>query len=356
MKITRRDFLRMAAYSAAAAGASQLDLFKLNQALAATRPPVIWFEGLGDSGCVVSLANYFDGVSAGIESVLLNNIDLKFESVLMGASGQMAINAAKAVYDNYTTTPYILVLTGALSALNGYAIVGEDTSTGGLGVMNVVDAFNRWQQRAAYCIFVGACACYGGVNSIGGNEFHNVPEASPPTHNGSISYPTTRNTNFNAGKSIFIPGCPVHPDWLVLTIVHILVNNALPPKSSASYYRPRYVQLSGSTGPKTYLFESKTSDINALGTVHEQCPRKPQHDVGNFADSVGDPVKCLRAVGCRGTETYADCPTRGWNSTGTNGNGKWCTAPGINHMCIGCSQPMFPAVPFNRKINNITFP
>jgi len=87
-EISRRDFLKMAAYAAAAAGATQFDMFKLNQALAAGgRPPVIWFEGLGDSGCVVSLANYFDGTSAGIESVLLNSIDLKFESVLMGHPG-----------------------------------------------------------------------------------------------------------------------------------------------------------------------------------------------------------------------------------------------------------------------------
>ena len=109
MKITRRDFLRMAAYSAAAVGATQFDMFKLNEALAAGKPPVIWFEGLGDSGCVVSLANYFDGTSAGIESVLLNNIDLKFESVLMGASGQMAIDAAKAVYNNTMQRPRIFL-------------------------------------------------------------------------------------------------------------------------------------------------------------------------------------------------------------------------------------------------------
>ncbi len=103
----------------------------------------------------------------------------------MGASGQMAIDAAKAVYNNYATTPYILVLTGALSELNGYAIVGEDTSTGGLGVMNVVDAFSRWEQRAKAVLFVGACATYGGVNTIGGNEFNNVPQAALPNHSGA---------------------------------------------------------------------------------------------------------------------------------------------------------------------------
>ena len=373
MKITRRDFLRMAAYSAAAVGATQFDMFKLNQALAAGKPPVIWFEGLGDSGCVVSLANYFDGASSGIESVLLNSIDLKFESVLMGASGQMAIDAAKAVYNNYATTPYILVLSGALSELNGYAIVGDDTSTGGLGVMNVVDAFSRWEQRAKAVLFVGACACYGGVNTIGGNEFHNVPQAGVPIHNNGVSYLGTRNTNYNGPKSVYIPGCPAHPDWTVLTMVHIIQRwaqtapaNFMP--SRDVYRRPNYVQLSGNAGPKTYLFQNKTgpsaetADPAALGTVHEQCPRKPQHDLGNFAACVGDvnvattipggdpQLKCMRQVGCRGIETYADCPTRGWNSTGTNGNGKWCTAKGINHLCIGCSQPIFPAVPFNRQI------
>jgi hydrogenase small subunit len=309
---------------------------------------VIWFEGLGDSGCVVSLANYFDGTSAGIESVLLNSIDLKFESVLMGASGQMAIDAANAVYNNYATTPYILVVTGSLAELNGYAIVGEDTSAGGLGVMNVVDAVNRWQQRAKAVIYVGACACYGGVNAIGGNEFHNVPQASLPSHVGGGTYPGTRNTNYRNNKSLMIPGCPAHPDWIVLSMLHIIQRITLaapaflPPRDI--YGRPTTVTIGTTTIP---LFQN---------TVHSQCPRKSQHDVGNFADSVGDPVKCLRAVGCRGTETYADCPTRGWNSTGTGGSGKWCTAPGINHLCIGCSQPMFPAVPFNRQITNITFP
>ena len=200
--------------------------------------------------------------------------------------------------------------------------------------MNVIDAFNRWQQRAAWRIFVGACACYGGVNMLGGNVTQNQTEASPPNHNGSASFPTTRNTYWNGSKSLFIPGCPAHPDWIILSIVHILTYSALPPVDT--YRRPK--SILGSPA----LFNA---------TVHSQCPRKPEHDLGHFAASVGDPVKCLRAVGCRGTETYADCPTRGWNSSG-----KYCTAPGINHLCIGCSQPMFPAVPFNRQINNITFP
>ncbi len=30
--------------------------------------------------------------------------------------------------------------------------------------------------------------------------------------------------NYDYTKSVFIPGCPAHPDWIVLTIVHLLTN------------------------------------------------------------------------------------------------------------------------------------
>jgi hydrogenase small subunit len=343
MKISRRDFLRMAAYTAAAVGVSDLDLIKLNEALAGTgpgtsgRPQVLWFEGLGDQGCVVSAANYFDGVSAGIESVLLNNIELRYNSVLMGASGQQAIDQANNVLANYSAKPYILILTGAISNLNNYCIVGQD----GSAQLELIDYFSKLEQRAAWVILAGSCATYGGVNMIGGNENHNVAEAIMAPHTGSAAfggYAVTRNVNYRPAKTLYIPGCPVHPDWLILSIVHILTKNALPPLDG--YRRPKTVTIGTTTIP---LF---------LNTVHSQCPRKPKHDAGQFAASVGDPVNCLASVGCRGKETYADCPTRGWNSTGN----KWCNAPGINHLCIGCSEAMFPAVPLNRQINNITYP
>jgi hydrogenase small subunit len=334
MKISRRDFLRMAAYSAAAAGITQFDMDKLNQALAAPggtgKPPVLWFEGLGDQGCIVSASNYFNG-TAGIESVLLNNIELRYNQVLMGAAGQLAIDQANAVYNAAPVTPanplppsYILILTGAISNLNGYCIVGQDNTQ----QLELIEYWNKLEARARWVIYAGSCACYGGVNMIGGNEFHNDPEAIVPNHAGTGwgGYAVTRNVNFRGQRSLFIPGCPVHPDWLILSIVHILTNNALPPVDT--YRRP--ISILGSPA----LFNA---------TIHSQCPRKPQHDAGQFAVSVGDPVNCLVKVGCRGKDTYADCPTRGW-----------CNAPGINHLCIGCSQPMFPAVPFNRQIDNIT--
>jgi len=341
MKISRRDFLRMSAYAAATAGITKLDLLKLNDAMAATgKPPVIWFEGLGDQGCVVSAANYFDGVSAGIESVLLSNIELQFNSVLMGACGDQAMAVANSVYNTAPTTPgsmppsYIFVLTGALNDIPAYCALGEDSS----GIYRLVSTYNNFHTRARWVILAGACACYGGVNSIGGNIYSNATQTLIPRHNNKGSYASPTNSytpiNWQNTKTICIPGCPVHPDWLVLTIVHLLTNGSRPPIDD--WWRPTSVTIGGTTIP---LFQN---------TVHSQCPRLAEHDAGNFADSVGDPSKCLRKVGCRGKDAYGDCPTRGWNSSG-----KYCNAPGINHLCIGCSQPLFPDVPFNRKITNI---
>ena len=340
MKITRREFLRMTAYAAAATGMSQFDILKLQKALAASGDniPVIWFEGLGDSGCVVSLANYFDGVN-GIDYHLLNTIELKFSSVLMGACGQLAIDEAEKVYQGTSPydQPFVLVLTGSITNLDGYSIVGEDSTN---GVIELIDAFSRWEERAAYVLYVGACACYGGVNTIGGNSV-NDPLVSPPTHDGPPSYPGTRNFNYDYDKSVFIPGCPAHPDWIILTIAHLLTHG-MPTRDN--YGRPITLM-----DPPVTIFGD---------TVHDHCPRKSEHDAGNFADHVGDPVKCLRKVGCRGKESYCPCPVLGWNNTDLYNSGKlaWCTAPGVNHICIGCTQPFFPDVPFNRKIKNVTFP
>jgi len=354
MKITRRQFVKMAAYAAAATGASKFDIFKLQNALAAAgdQIPVIWFEGLGDSGCVVSLANYFDGVSSGIDSVLLNSIELKFNSVLMGASGQLAIDEAEKVYQGTPPydQPYVLVVTGAISNLDGYCIVGQDTDSGNAipdGLMQMVDAVSRWQAGAAYVLYVGSCACYGGVNAIGGNNFfdgaylpdgENVTFATPPTHDINEAHGDfVQIENYDYTKSVYIPGCPAHPDWIVLTIVHLLTNGVLPD-------RDRFGR------PLTLMGQNIFAE-----TVHQNCPRKNQHDLGNFADHVGDNNKCLVKVGCRGKDTYCPCPVQGWNSADVYNSGKltYCNAPRVNHLCIGCTQPYFPDVPFNRGINNI---
>ncbi|MDA8227594.1 MAG: twin-arginine translocation signal domain-containing protein, partial [Desulfitobacterium hafniense] len=58
MQISRRDFMKWVAASAAALGLSSWDLIKVEQVLASsTSPPVIWLQGAMCTGCSVSLLN-----------------------------------------------------------------------------------------------------------------------------------------------------------------------------------------------------------------------------------------------------------------------------------------------------------
>jgi len=68
--------------------------------------------------------------------------------------------------------------------------------------------------------------------------------------------------------------------------------------------------------------------------IHENCPRRACFDEGKFALKPGD-AGCLLRLGCKGPITYADCPSRLWNSR-TN----WCIGSGA--PCIGCVEPGFP--------------
>ena len=75
------------------------------------------------------------------------------------------------------------------------------------------------------------------------------------------------------------------------------------------------------------------------------CQRRADFDAARFAANFGEPG-CLYELGCKGPVTFADCPTRMWNS-GTN----WCI--GAGSPCHGCVEPDFPdrLSPLYRKID-----
>ena len=119
-----------------------------------------------------------------------------------------------------------------------------------------------------------------------------------------------------SGKRVInIPGCPVHPDWLVGTIAYLLQNGRAP-------------ELDSLRRPKMYF----------ATTVHEQCPYRDDDD------------RCLEDKGCRGKKAKGDCPRRQWNAAVSKGYGvNWCVIAGS--PCQGCTEPGFPdsMSPFYRE-------
>ncbi|MFQ5867862.1 MAG: hydrogenase small subunit [bacterium] len=290
MDLTRREFLKICAGSAVALGISQICIPEVVEALeraAAGNPPVLWIQGAGCTGCSVSLLNT---THPKISEILLRIISLKVHPNLMSASGDGVILSMEKTAEE-AKGKYILIIEGSVPiAENGvYATVGEKN---GKPV-----SFLKWTKKlgrdAKYVMAVGTCASYGGV-----------PAGAPnPTGAKGVG-------DILGRKVINVPGCSPHPDWMVGTLVHLLLYGV--PKLDENLRPTLFYGL--------YL--------------HENCPNYSFYIHQKFAKNLSE-KGCLVKLGCKGPLTYADCPLRQWN-----GGVNWCIrafAP-----CIGCSQMEFP--------------
>jgi hydrogenase small subunit len=71
--------------------------------------------------------------------------------------------------------------------------------------------------------------------------------------------------------------------------------------------------------------------------IHERCPREEREEASRF----GQDGFCMKDLGCKGPTTHADCDLRQWNN-----KQNWCI--GVNGLCIGCTEPDFPAFPLHK--------
>jgi hydrogenase small subunit len=290
MEISRRDFLRYTVASAAALSLSAVHLTRLQDALAgATSPAVIWLSGSGCTGCSVSLLN---AVSPTIDQVLLNTISLKYHPNIMAAAGDMAVQAARSAQQ---AGGYVLVVEGAIPTASGgrYCYVWDE---GGLPV-TMASAVQSLAANASKIVAVGACASFGGI----------------PRANSSAG---AQGVGAFLGKSVInIPGCPANPDWIVGSLAQ-LVGGTTPAVDS--------------NGRPTAYFGGEV--------IHERCPRDENYQPGKLAFGVAG--ACLRNEGCKGPVSHCDCDSRKWNN-----KQNYCI--GANGLCVGCTEPNYPAFPLH---------
>lgn len=288
--LSRREFLRLCGATGAALGLTHTIKPEIIEALAPTsgQPPVVWLQGGSCSGCSVSLLN---GVQPDIASVLTKVISLEFHQTLMAAAGDKAMDILPAIKERYFGQ-YYLVVEGAVSAGDkaAYSTLGE---RGGRPVP-FIDQVKSMAAGAKAVVAVGTCAAYGGIPAAGAN-----PAGSRPV-----------SAIVKGVPLINVPGCPIHPDRVLGTLVHA-IKYGVPELDQ--YLRP------------TVFFGR---------CVHDQCERRKYFDEGKFAKRLSEPG-CLYKLGCKGPMAFNDCPTRKYNNA-TN----WCV--GANAPCIACVEPGFP--------------
>ncbi len=287
MHVTRRSFLKYCSAVSATLGLTPLDLAHLQNALAnPAAPKVIWLQGSGCTGCSISFLNYVSPTAPlSAADVLVSNINLLHHPNLSASAGNTVVEILKTALAQGN---YILIVEGGIpTAFGGNACIAWSEN----GVEKTFQqAVMELTAKAIKTICVGNCAAWGGIPAAG------------------INITAIKGVKAVTGKTtINIAGCPPHPNWIVGTIVELLQGKTV---ALDAYGRP------------ASLYSKK---------VHDSCPLKERDEIKTF----GVTGRCLKALGCRGPETMAICPTLKWNN-GVN----WCI--GANAPCIGCTNPTFP--------------
>ena len=275
---------------------------------------VVWIQAASCSGCTISVIN---STHPEISSVLLDqilpghHINLRFHATLMAGQGQPVVEILDSIVE--ATAGYILVVEGSIPLRASCCIVGKRDGQ----EVSVAQRIRELAGKAEAVIAVGTCACFGGL------------PAARPNYSKSVGVAEFFRREGIETPLINVPGCPPHPDWFLGTVAHVMLYGLPSPEDMDELARPKsfYGQL-----------------------IHESCSRRAHFDAGRFAETPSEPY-CLYLVGCRGPQTYADCPIRKWN-----GGVNWCIDN--NHPCIGCCEPEFPdgMSPFYEKTLDVHAP
>jgi hydrogenase small subunit len=285
--VPRRQFLQIFAGVAAAIGLPSTAFATVVKAVAqARRPSVIWLHFQECTGCTESLLR---AEHPTIEKLILDVISLDYHETLMAASGHQA-EAARKTAMKENKGKYVLVVEGAIPT-------GEHGVYCKIGGQTAIEMLKECAADAAAVIAIGSCASWGGMPSTSPNPTGASPVAEI------------------LGKPVVtIPGCPPNPYNFLTTVVHYLTLGKLPELDAKGRPKFAYGRL-----------------------IHENCERRAHFDAGRFATQFGDEGHrqgwCLYKLGCKGPETYANCPSILF---GDAGSGSWPV--GCGHPCIGCTE------------------
>lgn len=300
--ISRRSFLGYCAGIAAMIGLSEAAAPQVAEALEGVigkaqggLKPVIWLEGSSCTGCTESFAQV-DSPDA--TTVVLELISLNYSETLSAAAGHSMEEARK---ETIKAGNYLVVYEGSVVEGwdgNALRIAGEK------GTEILLDT----AYGAEAVIAFGSCACDGGW------------QAARPNPAKACGVQKFLQQHAVDTPVINIPCCPGNPEWIIAVLVEYLLMGRLP-------------ELNDKNEP-TLMFSQ---------TIHDNCPRRGHFENGEFVYQFGTVEEekgyCLYAMGCKGPQTFTNCPIVKWNRRTS-----WCVESGA--PCVGCGviTPMNPAM------------
>ena len=287
--VSRREFLGFCSAMAAALSLPASYGATIAEALETKKKPVVvWLEMQACTGDTESLLR---ASKPKVGDLILDVISYDYHETIMAPAAKQAEKSLADVVKNHKGQ-YIAIVEGSIPTADGgvYCCIGGRTG---------VDIIKEVCGNAAAVIAAGNCAWDGGL------------AAAKPNPTGAKG---VKDIISNV-PIVNLPGCPMNVENLTAVIVHFLTFRKLP------------------------VLDTMGRPLFAYGKrIHDNCERRAHFDAGQFVRSWGDEGHrqgwCLYEMGCKGPETYHNCPTIKWNE-GTS----WPVQSG--HPCIGCAAPHF---------------
>jgi len=270
---------------------------------------LVWMQGQTCDGNTMSIINATEpDFFTFLEQ---NNINLVYHPTIHPAFGEDAQKIFNSCLSGETPVQ-IFIFEGAVPMKEGYGDYFK--------LQDVKNMVKNFANQAMLTVAIGACASFGGIPN------------TPPNESGAVGMQWDHHkfggflgTEYKSSLGlpvVNIPGCPTHPDWLLLTL--------------QSFVSGKAIKLDKYNRPSDFYKEK----------VHRGCNACEYNDQKQYAKEFTD-IGCLDVdLGCKGKDAHGDCNIRLWYHTSS------CTRSG--HPCIGCTDPGFPgsSLPFLKARQN----
>lgn len=276
-------------------GVAQMFHPAVREALAGTltgeRPPVIWLQGQGCTGCSVSLLN---NVNPSIADVLLKIISLEYHPTVMGGEGHDAYTHMLNIAKNFKGK-FFLAIEGSIRWPRMVATAWWPKRA---------TPRSPWPTWSKSWLPMPP-PCWPWVPAL--------PTAASPAAKGSVTEAMGTGAMLKqAGIKtpvVNIPGCPPQPDWIVGTIALAL-------------QKIKEKGLEAGLAEVVSLLDSEGRPLPFYGrNVHENCPYLGKYDEGKFSATFTEKDGCRYDLAARAPVRTA---TR-LNVNGTASTGAWPT-------------------------------
>lgn len=305
--VTRRDFLKYCGSVAAALGLSETMAPQIAAALegAPKLMPALWLNGGSCTGCTESIAQVD---TPDVATIVLDYLSFNYFETIMAAAGEQA---EKQIEDTIAEGGYIVIYEGSV-------MTGEDGNTLLVAGKKGTEILAEAAKDAAAVIAVGSCA-------VDGGWVYGYPNPAEAT-----GVQAWLNHEGIATPVVNLPTCPVNPEWIVAMVVQLLLVADRDPATFVA--KTEWVTRS--------YTDRKFGKVDLLmpkgifgQSIHDNCPRRGHFENGEFVTEFGSAEEakgyCLYKVGCKGPQTFTNCPIVRWNRRTS-----WCVEAGS--PCIGC--------------------